>query len=253
MKGFVEDYDPNALLLGGPKYDLLGRVRQLKLLSQTADSGLLELLEEKGLTLSQAEKLLPLVDSLNLLPLLLKNKNLLLSAAPLLVEPAPALLPVVVGVLKTPPQNYIIPASLLLGTGLYEVITDNALLGGVEVLLGLPLFVLGTVLTAKINVPTVAAVVDDEIKVSSKRPMAKKRAFDQPTAAPKASGRPAAAKKSSSTVKVGKAPARKAAPKAEAVYAAPKPAALNYIGGIINPSGGNGSRKVIRLSTQSPP
>lgn len=218
--------------MGGPKYDLLGRVRELKLLSQTADSGLLELLEEKGLTLSQAEKLLPLADSLNLLPLLLRNKNLLLSVAPLLVEPAPALLPVVVGVLKTPSQNYIIPASLLLGTGLYEVITDNALLGGLEVLLGLPLFVLGSVLGGKISVPTVAAVVDDEPKVSSKRPVAAKRAFGESTAAPRASVRPpaaAAAKKPSATVKVGKAPA--SAPKA----AAPK-------------SANNGSRKTIKVN-----
>ncbi len=193
----------------------MGRVRDLKLLSQTADSGLLELLEEKGLTLSQAEKLLPLVDSLNLLPLLLRNKNLLLSVAPLLVEPAPALLPVVVGVLKTPPQNYIIPAALLLGTGLYEVIADNALLGGAEVLLGLPLFVLGSVLGSKISVPTVN-VIDDEPKVSFNRPVAASR---------ESGGRPVAAKRDSApkvvkTVKVGassSAPAKTTAPKSQGV------------------------------------
>ena len=218
MKNYVADYDPDALINGGPKYDILGRVRDLKLLSQTADSGLLELLEEKGLTLSQAERLLPLVDSLNLLPLLLKNKNLLLDVAPLLVEPAPALLPTIVGVLKTPSQNYIIPAALLLGTGLYEVIADNALLGGAEVLLGLPLLVLGTVLSLKISVPAIKIIEDEPVKASFSRPVAGKK---------ESGGRPAAAKRDSApkgkkTVRVGastSAPVATAAPKAQAVKA----------------------------------
>jgi hypothetical protein len=43
----------------------------------------LEALEAKGLTLSEVEKLLPLADELNLLPLAVANKDLLLSLAPL--------------------------------------------------------------------------------------------------------------------------------------------------------------------------
>ena len=101
LKNFVEEYDPEALLLGGKKYNILSRVRELRLLTATADSGLLEALETKGLTLSQIERLLPLIDDLNLLPLLIKNKDLLLGVAPLLIEPAPALIPVAASVLKT--------------------------------------------------------------------------------------------------------------------------------------------------------
>jgi hypothetical protein len=78
-RNFVAEYDPNALLNGGKQYNIVERIRELKLLKLTADSGLLEALEKKGLTLSTLEKLLPIIDDFGLLPLVSKNKELLLS------------------------------------------------------------------------------------------------------------------------------------------------------------------------------
>lgn len=150
-KGFVEQYNPKALIVG--KYDIIERVRELKLLSLTADSGLLEALEQKGLTLSQVEKLLPLVDNLGVLPLALKNKDLLISLAPLLIEPAPLLLPLVASVIKTPANSFLLPGAALISIGGIEAVSDHALLGVPLVLLGLPLFVLGSLLNGAISIP----------------------------------------------------------------------------------------------------
>merc|ERR1712146_275187 len=112
----------------------------------TAESGLLEALEARGVTLAQVEKLLPLVDSLGLLGLIGGNKDLIASAAPLLVEPAPALIPVLVSLLKTPPVTFQAAGLAVAGGGLFEVTQGNALLGAPLVLLGAPLVVLGSVL-----------------------------------------------------------------------------------------------------------
>ena len=149
-KNFVGKYEPNGLLLGG--YDIIQRVRELKILSLTAESGLLEALEEKGITLSQLEKVLPLADDLGLLPLLVKNKGLVLSAAPLLIEFAPSVIPLAVSLLKTSPSTFLVPGVALLGAGVFES-TDNLFLGVPLVLLGLPLAVLGSVLGASISLP----------------------------------------------------------------------------------------------------
>lgn len=151
-KNFVESYKPEALILGGEKYEILTRVRQLKLLSATADSGLLEALEAKGLTLSQVEKLLPVVDDLGLLPLAVKNKDLVLSLAPLLIEPAPALLPLVVSLLRTSPATFSTAGAVLVGLGVVESL-DNVLLGAPLALLGAPLVLLGAVLGGSISLP----------------------------------------------------------------------------------------------------
>lgn len=151
---FVGGFDNNALInklgpfaIGGESgdYDAAQRINDLKLLTLTADSGLLEALEARGLTLSQVEKLLPLVDSLGLLPVLASNKNALLGLAPLLIEPAPALLPIVVSVVKTPPATFQGLGLALVGAGGFEVF-EGSPLGGVLALLGLPLLVLGSVL-----------------------------------------------------------------------------------------------------------
>ena len=124
----------------------------------TADSGLLEALESKGITLSKLEALLPLADDLNVLPAVSANKNTLLSLAPLIIEPAPALIPVIVSVLKTSPVAFSLPGAVLLSTGAYEIIKDSAFLGGVEVLLGLPLIVLGTLLGSLESLPSKPSV-----------------------------------------------------------------------------------------------
>ncbi|CEL98385.1 unnamed protein product [Vitrella brassicaformis CCMP3155] len=97
------------------EYPLLDRLRDLKLLSALAESGLLRALEEKGLTLSQVEKALPVAERFGLLSLAANNlptiKNTLL---PLLVEPAPALLPIATAAVKAPTSLYtaVIPLAL---------------------------------------------------------------------------------------------------------------------------------------------
>ena len=163
VKGFVGSYDKNALLLSeksfavtddpknqnsGP-YDIIERVRSLQLLSLTADSGLLEALEDKGITLSQIEKILPIVDDLGLLPLVAKNKGLLLSLAPLIIESAPSAIPLIVSVLRTPAVTFQAAGVALAGFGAYETVLDDNLIVGVPtILLGAPLVVLGTVLSS---------------------------------------------------------------------------------------------------------
>lgn len=143
----------SALIVG--KYDIIERIRELKLLSLTVDSGLLQALEDKGVTLSQLEKLLPVVDNLGLLPLVAKNKDLLLGLAPLLIEPAPLLLPLVVSVLKTPSTNFLVPGYALLAGSAYELFEQNVLLAIPLILLGFPLAAVGTALSTSISLPEV--------------------------------------------------------------------------------------------------
>lgn len=190
-RNFVAEYDPNALLNGGKQYNIVERIRELKLLKVTAESGLLEALEKKGLTLSGVEKLLPIIDDFGLLPLVSKNKELLLAVAPLLIEPAPALLPLLASILRTPPSTFLYTGLALIAAGGYEV-TDSALLIGAPlVLLGLPLTVLGGVLGLSISLPsvptgdrskqyTVSGVPETVVRRSAApvlRPSAQPRAF----------------------------------------------------------------------------
>ena len=100
--------------------------------------------------------MLPLVDDLNVLPAVVANKKTLLSLAPLIIEPAPTLIPIIVSVLKTSPTSFSVPGFVLLATGAYEVVKDSAFIGGAEVLLGLPLLVLGTLLGSIESLPSKA-------------------------------------------------------------------------------------------------
>jgi len=68
----------------GKKNSIMGRVRELRLLSATAHSGSLE---GGILTLSQVEKLFPLADELGLQPLTVSQTDVVLSIGPLLIEP----------------------------------------------------------------------------------------------------------------------------------------------------------------------
>lgn len=154
-RNFVAEYDPNALLNGGKQYNIVERIRELKLLKLTAESGLLEALEKKGLTLSGVEKLLPIIDDFGLLPLVSKNKELLLAVAPLLIEPAPALLPLLASILRTPPSTFLYSGLALIAAGGYEVVDNALLLGAPLILLGLPLTVLGGALGLSISLPSV--------------------------------------------------------------------------------------------------
>lgn len=154
-RNFVAEYDENALLNGGKQYKIVERIRELKLLKLTAESGLLEALEKKGLTLSGVEKLLPIIDDFGLLPLVSKNKELLLSVAPLLIEPAPALLPLLASILRTPSSTFLYTGLAFIAGGGYEVFDNALLIGAPLILLGLPLTVLGGVLSLSISLPSV--------------------------------------------------------------------------------------------------
>jgi hypothetical protein len=198
-KNFVTTYNPEGLIVGGAKYDAITRIRQLKLLSLTAESGLLEALEAKGVTLSQIEKLLPLADDLGVLPLVSANKGLILSILPLLIEPAPLLLPILVSVLKTDSTLFLNGGLALLAAGGYEgVLAGNGLLAAPLVLLGAPLAALGAVLSGSVSVPvpaassvsasfvsTPAAKTFSAPAVSSNRPKALKPVAAKVVAAPK--------------------------------------------------------------------
>eukprot|EP00597_Dinobryon_sp_UTEXLB2267_P002324 CAMPEP_0170072974 /NCGR_PEP_ID=MMETSP0019_2-20121128/10480_1 /TAXON_ID=98059 /ORGANISM="Dinobryon sp., Strain UTEXLB2267" /LENGTH=272 /DNA_ID=CAMNT_0010282217 /DNA_START=110 /DNA_END=928 /DNA_ORIENTATION=- len=235
-KSFVESYDSKGLIVG--KYDIIERVRELKLLSLTADSGLLEALEAKGLTLSKLEKLLPLADSLGVLPLVAKNKDLLLALAPLIIEPAPVLLPLVASILKTPASNFLTPGVALLGAGAFETLDQHLLLAVPLILLGLPLTALGTILGSTIALPevptgsiaTAAAISSSSAK--SDRPVAKSR----PAVAAAASTTTVAA------VAVKPSAPAPPAPKVAAVKASAAPKVSAAGGG-----SQNGKRKVVKI------
>jgi hypothetical protein len=173
-KNFVGKYDPNALLLGGEQYALIKRVRELELLSKTVDSGLLQALQDKGVTLTQLERLLPIIDNAGLLPLALKNKDLLVGVLPLLVEPAPALLPLVTSVVSTSSGTYAGLGVALFLAGGFELFEGNGL-GVLPILLGAPALVLSAVI-GKISEPlpavSQAAVAVQSGSVSISRPVA---------------------------------------------------------------------------------
>lgn len=79
---------------------MLRRVRELDLLKATADNGILSKLEAQGLDFETIEEILPLAEKLGLLSLAGNNQQLLVNGvAPLLVEGAPLLLPLVAGAL----------------------------------------------------------------------------------------------------------------------------------------------------------
>lgn len=220
-KNFVTTYNPEGLIVGGAKYDPITRIRQLKLLSLTAESGLLEALEAKGVTLSQIEKLLPLADDLGLLPLVSANKGLILSVLPLLIEPAPLLLPIIVSVLKTDSTLFLNGGLALLAAGGYEgVLAGNQLLAVPLVLLGAPLAALGAVLSGTVSVPVPSASSSPSFDAA---PAAK--SFSIPSVS---SNRPRALKPASGKVAVAVPIVTAAAPKPVAVkvVAAAKPVAV---------------------------
>eukprot|EP01041_Mallomonas_annulata_P010842 gene10842-22626_t len=201
-KKFVASYNPEGLIVGGPNYDLITRVRQLKLLTVTAESGLLQALEAKGLTLSQIEKLLPLVDDLKLLPFLVSNRQFLINViAPLAIEPAPTLLPILTSILKTSPSTFLAAGGALVGAGVYESL-DNLFIGANLILLGVPLLGLYGVLSGSVSVSIpsgIAASITSSASSSApnasggSRPVARKVAVAAPVVS-KAASAPVVAK-----------------------------------------------------------
>jgi hypothetical protein len=95
---------------------VIGRVRELNLLKSTVDNGILSKLESNGVDLVTIEKLLPLAEDLGLLSLAGSNQQLLVNlAAPLLIEPAPILIPLVAGALEKGPSAFFTAAAACAG------------------------------------------------------------------------------------------------------------------------------------------
>lgn len=134
---FIASYKPTATVLEGKPYALLQEIQRKKLLSKTSEAGLLGALEDLGLSLSDVEKLLPVIEKSGLLSLAAKNLPLaVILTGYLLIEPAPFLIPVLGVALKVPPPIYAAAAlgaagaeSLIVGANL----DDYAALGFVFV------------------------------------------------------------------------------------------------------------------------
>jgi hypothetical protein len=89
------------------------------LLKATADAGVLTKLEAQGLDLATIEQLLPVAEKLGVLSLVGNNQQLLINGlAPIVVEGAPFLLPLVAGALAVGPPAFYAGAA---ATGALEV------------------------------------------------------------------------------------------------------------------------------------
>lgn len=102
------------------QYNVIGRVREKELLKATVDAGILSKLEANGLDLTAIEKLLPAIEGTGALTIAGNNQQLLLNlVAPLLIEPAPLLLPVVAGALEVGPSSFYLASAVCLGLDAY--------------------------------------------------------------------------------------------------------------------------------------
>ena len=100
-------------------------MRELGLLQKTAELGVLSKLEKQGLTLEKAEELLPLIEKLGALSLVANNQQLLINGvAPLAVEGAPLLLPVVAGALEVGPAAFYLAAATCAGLDAFLFATN---------------------------------------------------------------------------------------------------------------------------------
>jgi len=122
-KQWVGTIQDNSFL--NRQYNLLRRVRELDILSKTADAQILSRLEQNGITLSTLEGALPLADKLGLLGVAGNNQQLLINfVAPLLVEPAPYLLPAIGGALEVGPLAFFGAAAAVGGLEVLFVTQD---------------------------------------------------------------------------------------------------------------------------------
>jgi hypothetical protein len=87
-------------------------VRELDLLQKTVDAGVLSKLDDLGLDLETLEELLPAAEKLGLLSLVGNNQQILVNGlAPLVIEGAPLLLPLVAGALAVGPPAFFLGAA----------------------------------------------------------------------------------------------------------------------------------------------
>ena len=118
---------PNSTreLFRATQYNVIRRVRELNLLGVTANTGLLSKLEAAGVDLEVIEDLLPIAEDLGLLSLAANNQQLLVNlVAPLLIEPAPFLLPVVANALAAGPSAFYAISAASLGLDAFLFATD---------------------------------------------------------------------------------------------------------------------------------
>lgn len=107
------------------QYNAIRRVRELDLLKATADNGILSKLEAQGVDLETIEKLLPIAEEYGLLSLAGSNQQLIVNLiAPLLVEGAPFLLPVVAGALGVGPPAFYLAAAGFGGLEAFLIAND---------------------------------------------------------------------------------------------------------------------------------
>lgn len=107
------------------QYDVIRRVRELDLLGLTAEYGILSKLEKNGLDLATLESLLPTIEELGLLSTVGSNQQLLINGlAPVVVEGAPLLLPVVAGALEVGPAAFYLAAAVCAGAE-YGLLANN--------------------------------------------------------------------------------------------------------------------------------
>ena len=102
------------------------------MIGKTAELGLLSKLENLGLDLAKAEELLPVLEESGALSLVGNNQQLLVNlVAPLLIEPAPILLPAVAGLLDKGPSAFyaLAAASAGLEAAIYVTGTEIPLTG----------------------------------------------------------------------------------------------------------------------------
>lgn len=149
-KKWVNGVDPDNML--NRQYPVLARVRELGLLEKTAELGVLSKLEKQGLTLEKAEELLPILENLGVLSLVANNQQLLINGvAPVAVEGAPFILPVVAGALEIGAPAFFAAAAGLAGLDLLLFATGAEIpfVGlSAGVFLGLVLVPLSAVLAA---------------------------------------------------------------------------------------------------------
>lgn len=119
-KQYVGTITDNSFL--NRQYNILGRVRELDLLGKTADAKILSRLEKNGVDLAALEGALPLLDDLGVLGVAANSQQLLINGvAPLLVETAPIIIPVIGGALETGPLAFFAAAAVTGGLEFYFV------------------------------------------------------------------------------------------------------------------------------------
>mmetsp|Transcript_10041 Transcript_10041/g.13266 ORF Transcript_10041/g.13266 Transcript_10041/m.13266 type:complete len:216 (-) Transcript_10041:75-722(-) len=143
------------------QYNVIRRVRELNLLKATADNGILSKLEAQGLDLSTIEKVLPVLEDAGLLSIAGNNQQILVNlVAPLLVEGAPFLLPVVAGAIGSGPPAFFLAAAAAGGLEVALLISD------VQVpLIGLPAaYIFGLLLVPLAGASAAAGVALGSLK-----------------------------------------------------------------------------------------